>query len=92
MESQLPFGVEVASSTPPGTGIVSPPFASQVAEIVRLRAELERARNEQVRLLETQRRIMELLGTKSPDKVLHDLRNVLNERSLFKALFETQSS
>ena len=51
-----------------------------------LRAEVERLRAERNRLLDTQRRIMDLLGVRSADRLVHDLRNVLNERELFKAL------
>ena len=32
--------------------------------------------------------MMKLLGAASPDKLIHDLRNVLNERELFKALLD----
>jgi hypothetical protein len=56
------------------------------AENRELRAEIERLRGERNRLNETQTRMMELLGTKSPERLLHDLRNVLNERELYRAL------
>jgi hypothetical protein len=39
---------------------------------------------EQLRARE--REIMELLGTRAPEKILHDLRNVLNEVQLLRAL------
>jgi hypothetical protein len=51
-----------------------------------LRAELEQLRAERNRLAELQRRIMELLNVPSPDKLVHDIRNVLNERDLLRAL------
>jgi len=54
-----------------------------------LRAELDRLRAERDRLLATQARIMEVLGSTVPERLLHDLRNVLNERELFKALADT---
>ncbi len=57
-----------------------------VAQNRELRAELDHIRAERNRLIETQARIMELLNVKSPDKLLHDIRNVLNERELLKAL------
>jgi hypothetical protein len=44
-----------------------------------LQAELDR-------LLEQQRQIMDLLSCQSPDRILHDLRNVLNELTLLRAL------
>jgi len=59
------------------------------AEIRDLRAEVERLRAERDRLLEMQKRVLELLGTDRPDRLVHDLRNVLNERALFRALAET---
>src|SRR4051812_49312339 len=54
-----------------------------------LRAEVERLRAERDRLLATQRRMMDLLGTASPERLIHDMRNVLNERELFRALADT---
>jgi len=36
-----------------------------------------------------QSRVLELLGTDRPERLVHDLRNVLNERALFRALAET---
>ena len=57
-----------------------------VAQNRELRAELDQVRAERNRLAETQAKIMDLLNVKSPDKLLHDIRNVLNERELLKAL------
>jgi len=42
-----------------------------------VRAELER-------LLDRERQMAELLGSKSPDRLLHDLRNLLNEVQLLR--------
>ena len=53
-----------------------------------LRAQLDQLRADRSRLLDAQRRVMELLGTANPDKILHDLRNLLNERDLLKALVD----
>src|SRR5579863_8191637 len=58
------------------------------AEIRDLRAEVDRLRAERDRLLEMHSRVLELLGTDRPDRLVHDLRNVLNERALFRALAE----
>jgi hypothetical protein len=58
-------------------------------EIRDLKAELERLRAERDKLQEMQLRILELLGTDRPDRLIHDLRNVLNERALYRALAET---
>jgi catechol 2,3-dioxygenase-like lactoylglutathione lyase family enzyme len=57
-----------------------------VARNRELQAELDRVRADRNRLAETQTRVMELLHVSSPDKLLHDIRNVLNERELLKAL------
>ena len=40
------------------------------------------------RLIETQLRIMALLGTSRSEKIVHDLRNILNERDLLKTLLD----
>lgn len=61
-------------------------LSALAAENRELRAEIERLRGERNRLCETQTRIMDLLGTKTPERLLHDLRNVLNERELYRAL------
>lgn len=49
-----------------------------VSEIAELRKELERLRAQQ-------REIMQLLGTKMPERVIHDLRNLLQERIFLEA-------
>jgi hypothetical protein len=56
------------------------------AEVNELRAELEQLRAERNRLADIQRRIMELLKVQTPERLLHDIRNVLNERELLRAL------
>jgi hypothetical protein len=40
-------------------------------------------------LREREREIMQLLGTRSPDRILHDLRNLINEVILLRALMQT---
>ena len=81
--ADVPYPQEAPQIEPlsPGAHI-----ATTLAENRELRAEVEQLRTERNRLLETQRRIMELIGAPSPDKLVHDLRNVLNERDLLKAL------
>jgi hypothetical protein len=67
----------------------SSPAAHITALVARnreLQAELDRIRVERNRLADLQSRIMELLHVQSSDKLLHDIRNVLNERELLKAL------
>ena len=46
-----------------------------------LRAEIELLR-------ERERQIIELINAKSPDRILHDLRNLLNEVQLLRILAE----
>ena len=59
------------------------------AENRELRAELEQARAEKARMAEILSRLAELLGSSSPDRLVHDLRNVLNERELYRALADS---
>jgi len=65
--------------------------AFETAETRDLRLELTRLRAEREKLLETQQRIMELLNSRAPEKILHDLRNVLNERELYRAVANIDS-
>jgi len=53
-----------------------------------LRAQLKILRAERDKLMETQQRLMLLLGTDQAEKIVHDLRNVLNERDLLKTLLD----
>ena len=41
-------------------------------------------------LREREREIMELLGAPSPDRILHDLRNLINEVNLLRVLMDTE--
>jgi hypothetical protein len=63
-------------------------IAGIVAENRELKAELDQLRSERARWREMQERVMQLLGTNLPEKLVHDLRNVLNERDLLKALVD----
>jgi len=89
-ESNPGFDVMPQSMTPVGEADRMPPsmgeMVSRAAAAHELQAEVDRLRAERSLLLDRQRRIMELLGTAVPEKLVHDLRNVLNERELFKAL------
>jgi predicted RNase H-like nuclease (RuvC/YqgF family) len=60
--------------------------AALQAENRELQAELERLRAERARMSDVQNRLMEALGTNSPERLVHDVRNVLNERELYRAL------
>lgn len=65
-------------------------FARQTAQLHEMRAEMDRLGDERDRLLEQQRRIADLLHSPHADKIVHDLRNLLNELQLYKMLAETQ--
>lgn len=52
--------------------------------------EILQLRTENARLLDRQRRIMELIGTTDANHLVHDIRNVLNERELLRALADLQ--
>lgn len=65
--------------------------AAVVAENRELSAEVQRLRSEREQWLETQRRVMELLSCTSPERIIHDLRNVLNERELYRSLADLES-
>ncbi len=60
--------------------------AALAAERNDLAAEVQRLRAERERMGDLQKRVMELLGCTSPDTIIHDLRNLLNERELYRSL------
>jgi signal transduction histidine kinase len=64
-------------------------LTTQAAQLHELRAETERLRAERDRLLDRQRQLAELLSSTNPEKMVHDLRNLLNELQLYKMLAET---
>jgi hypothetical protein len=43
-------------------------------------------RGDYERMARRESELMQLLGTKSPDRLLHDVRNLLNELALLKAV------
>ena len=102
-ESEVPlagFGDRDARCVSSGPVSVMPkhvgdgtPTAGEIAyragEVRDLRAEVDRLRSERDRLLATQRTIMDLLHAPNAERLIHDLRNVLNERELYKALADT---
>jgi hypothetical protein len=79
----LVTNIEPATNASPGGQIT---FV--LAENQELKGQIEQLRSERTRWLETQRRMMDLLHTASPDKLVHDLRNLLNERDLLKTLVD----
>ncbi|HTL31204.1 MAG TPA: hypothetical protein VL282_18370 [Tepidisphaeraceae bacterium] len=54
-----------------------------------VRAELEAAQNELALLTARQQRLADLLKC-TPDRLEHDLRNVLNELQLLRTIFENE--
>ena len=66
-------------------------ITAALARIQELTAEEARLRAERDRWQALQAEIMKLLGTKSPERIMHDLRNVLNERELFRTLADLGS-
>jgi hypothetical protein len=67
-------------------------IAAQAATVHELRVELNQLRVERDRLADRQRQIAELLNSANPEKIVHDLRNVLNELTLYKALVDVQDA
>jgi hypothetical protein len=63
-------------------------LSSIMAENKELRAQLEQLRADRTRIAEILNRLTEVVGSKSPDNLVHDIRNVLNERALYRALAE----
>ena len=57
-----------------------------LAENQELRAEVERLKAERLRATDILNRLMEAVGTSSVERLVHDVRNVLNERELYRAL------
>ena len=66
-------------------------LAQQAAQLNELRAEAEQLRADRDRLLVQQRQIAELLKSTQPDKLINDLRNVINELQLYKMIADTQA-
>ena len=64
-------------------------LSSILAENRELRAELESMKADRARMAEILSRLVEVLGSKSPDKLVHDVRNVLNERELYRTLADS---
>lgn len=70
---------EGAAAKEPQTTAPSRPMEEMTPE--ELRAELQLLRDRE-------RQLVELLSAKSPDRILHDLRNLLNEVQLLRILAE----
>jgi hypothetical protein len=64
-------------------------LSSITAENQELRAQIEQLRAERTHMSDILNRLAEVLGSKSPDKLVHDVRNVLNERELYRALADS---
>jgi hypothetical protein len=72
-----------------GAASVQAQIASLLAENRELCAELASLKAERARMAEILSRLTEVIGSKSPDKLVHDVRNVLNERELYRALADS---
>ena len=66
-----------------GDGIVG--FGATLVPNVDSSSELERMRAELDRLNAQQQELMKLLGTTRPDRIVHDVRNLLQERMFLEA-------
>ena len=65
---------------------------SQIAAIMAENHELRGGRavaRRAARMSDIQTRLMDAIGCKSPERLVHDVRNVLNERELYRALADT---
>ena len=94
--AQPQFGAGEKPETSRGIGIdntepnqLHARIAVILAENKELRAQIEQVRAERTRMSDLLNRLAEVLGSKSPDKLVHDVRNVLNERELYRALADT---
>ena len=87
--SSTPVGGDDAAGSTLDHGRFPSQMAALMAENHELRAEVERLRAERCRMADIQSRLMEVIGCKSPDRLVHDVRNVLNERELYRALADT---
>jgi hypothetical protein len=85
MEPVVGTPPENASMTREPWNQTNPPENARGADIGELRAQLERLRQREAQ-------IMTLIGCKNPDKLMHDLRNVLNELQLLRMLADTDKS
>ncbi len=74
---------------PPDPTPLQAQMSSILAENRELRAELETLKADRARMAEILSRLAEVLGSKSPDRLVHDVRNVLNERELYRTLADT---
>ena len=50
---------------------------------------METLKADRARMAEILSRLTEVLGSNSPDRLVHDVRNVLNERELYRTLADT---
>jgi hypothetical protein len=64
-------------------------IAAIMAENQDLRAQLDQLRAERAKMSDILDRLADVLGSKSIEKLVHDVRNVLNERELYRALADS---
>ena len=66
--------------------VVTPAMRDCSAQVEQSHVELQQLRAERDRMAEVQAEVMKLVGAPKPEKILHDLRNVLNELALLRPL------
>jgi hypothetical protein len=82
--------VVMMMSTPNGSGGEASADASKKSAPRDINSmSVEQLRAELAALRTREQQIIELIGAKSPDRVMHDLRNLLNEVQLLRILAES---
>lgn len=82
LHSQMQYGSDQTDDE----SSTSPQSLLLLARNRELSRQIESLQAERRVLLDRQQNVMDLISASSPDQLLHDLRNVLNERELFRVL------
>lgn len=85
-ENEEPIQSNSSGPNQPGDEQLS--LTKVVAENTELLAEVSRLRADRARLSAILSELTRLVGSKSSDRLVHDVRNVLNERELYRVLAE----
>lgn len=80
--------IESDSGSPTAVNDVNVRLGAVMTEKRELLAEMSRLRADRDRMAEILSGLTSVLGSKSPDRLVHDVRNVLNERDLYRVLAE----
>ena len=70
----------------PGTALLAEEMQRLRDENAALRGNVQDLLSQREKWLKTQREVIELVDAPSPEKLLHSLRNVLNELTLLRAM------